>query len=218
MPIAWDADPPSAYPLIAQNTAAVAQTVKGQAAARVAPTLALAADWHRSIYRGVPLPVPYYTGEIRDTDPLFPELIAYDVVVGGLPGVRHTDVPAALATFEAAMHTLCGRIEVHIAVGAKPSSPAALAAVVRFAAFAHGEWVRIHPFANGNGRIARCWANFVALRYGLPAIVAIKPRPAALLYGQAARASMLGNHGPTGALFAALLNAALPGPSTDLAA
>lgn len=212
MPIAWDADPPSDFPLIARNAAAVARTIRGQAAARVAPTLTLAADWHRSIYRGVALPVPYYAGEIRDSDPSFPELIGYDVVVGGFPGVSHIDVPAALATFEAAVQTLCGRFDAQIPAGTKPPASADLAAVIRFAAFAHGEWVRIHPFANGNGRVARCWANLVALRYGLPAIAAIKPRPAALIYGQAARASMLGNHGPTEAFFAALLNAAIPGP------
>lgn len=212
MPIPWDDDPPSAFPLIAQNVAALAQTIQSQATARVVPTLILAADWHRTIYHGVPLPVPYYAGEVRDSDSSFPELIGYDVVVGGLPGVSHTDVPAALATFESAMQALCDRFDATIAAGSSPSSPINLAGVVRFAAFAHGEWVRIHPFANGNGRTARCWANFVALRYGLPAFATIRPRPANLLYGQAARASMLGNHAPTEALFAALLNATLPGP------
>lgn len=34
------------------------------------------------------------------------------------------------------------------------------------AAVVHGEWVRIHPYANGNGRIAGTWANWVATRYG----------------------------------------------------
>jgi len=210
MPIAWNADSPADYPLIAQNSAAVAQTILGQARARVVPSVDLAFDWHRSIYRGVALPVPYYAGEIRDSDPAFPELIGYDVQVGGLDGVNHADVPAALSAFESGIGTACARVDQATPVGSVPPSPAALAAVIRLAAFAHGEWVRIHPFANGNGRTARCWANFVTLRYGLPAIATIQPRPASLLYGQAARASMLGNHGPTQAMFAALLNAAVP--------
>ena len=33
-----------------------------------------------------------------------------------------------------------------------------LAAVAELAAWVHSEWVRIHPFANGNGRTARIWA------------------------------------------------------------
>jgi Fic family protein len=37
--------------------------------------------------------------------------------------------------------------------------------------------VRIHPFANGNGRTARLWANFIAMRYGLEAFVRVRPRP-----------------------------------------
>lgn len=211
MPIAWDADPPAAYALLAQNAAAVARTIAGQSHARVVPSVDLAFDWHRSIYQGVALPVSYYAGEMRDSDPAFPQLIGYDVQVGGLDGVNHADVPAALLAFESGMRTTCARLDQATPVGSVPPSPAALAAVIRLAAFAHGEWVRIHPFANGNGRTARCWANFVTLRYGLPAIATIQPRPVDLLYGQAARASMLGNHGPTQAMFAAMLNAALPG-------
>jgi fido (protein-threonine AMPylation protein) len=212
MPIPWDADPPSGYSLIAGNAADVARTIAAQAQTRVTPSLSLAYDWHRSIYRGVPLPVPYYAGEIRDSDASFPELIGYDVVVGSLPGVPHGDVPAALTAFEAGLGTVCSRLDAAIPAGSPPRSSATLTAVVRLAAQAHGEWVRIHPFANGNGRTARCWANFVSLRYGLPAIATIKPRPADVLYGQAARASMLGNHGPTEALFGAMLIGALPGP------
>jgi Fic family protein len=43
-----------------------------------------------------------------------------------------------------------------------------LAAVIDLCAWAHAEWVRIHPFGNGNGRTARVWANAPLMRYGLP--------------------------------------------------
>ena len=74
--------------------------------------------------------------------------------------------------------------------GARPATSAELATVVTLAAVAHGEWVRIHPYANGNGRVARVWANWVALRYGMAPFMRILPRPDGLLYGRAALASM----------------------------
>ena len=73
---------------------------------------------------------------------------------------------------------------------APPSTENELLAVIELAAIAHGEWVRIHPYANGNGRTARVWANWVAMRYGLPPFVRIKPRPDGLLYAQGAQRSM----------------------------
>lgn len=51
------------------------------------------------------------------------------------------------------------------------------AAIVAVYAWAHAEWVRIHPFANGNGRTARLWANSLAMRYGLPPFAGLRPRP-----------------------------------------
>lgn len=81
-----------------------------------------------------------------------------------------------------------------IAVGADPSTmaPQELHGVLTFCALLHGNWVRIHPFANGNGRTARVWANWAALRYGLPPFVTIKPGPGQA-YGAGAAASMAGD-------------------------
>ena len=53
-----------------------------------------------------------------------------------------------------------------------------LFAAAKVAAWAHGEWVRIHPFANGNGRVARLMANSILVRYGLPPVLRTRPRPA----------------------------------------
>jgi Fic family protein len=67
--------------------------------------------------------------------------------------------------------------------------------------------VRTHPFANGNGRTARLWAIWVAVRYGLPATVHPAQAPPA---GQqaAAFASMTttGRHALTAAVFGEMLN------------
>lgn len=59
---------------------------------------------------------------------------------------------------------------------------------------------RIHPFANGNGRTARLWANAIAMRFGLPPFVRIRPRPGGA-YGRAAAAAMTGDQRPTASLF-----------------
>jgi hypothetical protein len=58
----------------------------------------------------------------------------------------------------------------------------------------HGEWIRIHPFANGNGRTARLWANWAALRYGLPPFVRLRPRPEGIGYALASYAAMGRDH------------------------
>ena len=64
-----------------------------------------------------------------------------------------------------------------------------MSGVVELAAWAHGEWVRIHPFANGNGRTARLLANYVLVRFGFGPALTIRPRPDQP-YGEAARSSM----------------------------
>ena len=106
------------------------------------------------------------------------------------------------------MHAAVALLDAVVAVGAAPPTVEVLADVVQLCTFSHGEWVRIHPFANGNGRTARVWANWVALRYGLPAFVQIKPRPEGLAYQAAAMASMLDRHGDTELLFHQLLREA----------
>jgi Fic family protein len=59
-------------------------------------------------------------------------------------------------------------------------------------AWAYAEWIRIHPFANGNGRTARLWVNSIAMRYQLPPFLQLRPRPAAG-YGAAGAEAMRGN-------------------------
>lgn len=154
----------------------------------------MAQAWHRQIFQGVHLPVPYYAGEIRDSDPSYPELFGYEVAVGVHRGVGSRRVPAELAWLEKAMQEAASKLDAVIQVGSLPADKGELRAVLTFAAHAHGEWVRIHPFANGNGRIARLWANWCALRYGLPLFIRLRPRPKSADYAEAASDSMRGDH------------------------
>ena len=110
-----------------------------------------------------------------------------------------------------AIRSAVGKLDKQMPFGQKPADENELFAVIELAALAHGEWVRIHPFAHGNGRVARIWANWVAIRYGLPPFIRIKPRPAGLLYQQAAHEGMdrapahRGDHTTTTKLFLDLL-------------
>lgn len=206
MPIAWNSDPPGSDAQIVANLKRIGGQVVADAASRHPPTVAMAQEWHRETYRGVHLPVSDYAGGIRDSDPAHPELFGYEVSVGTAPGLSSADVPVALAGLEAGLRAVVARMDGVIAVGARPTTVAGLHATLEIAAIAHGEWVRIHPFANGNGRIARLWANWVAVRYGLPFFLALRPRPADLVYAAAAAASMRGDHRPMVVALLTLLN------------
>ena len=165
----------------------------------------MAQDWHRRTYKGVRLPVNYFAGEIRDSDTRYPELFGYEVIIGGSPGVPSRDVPSELARFEESIQQAVSRLDTVLPVGTRPQGTAELYAALTLCAYAHGEWIRIHPFANGNGRTARLWANWCAVRYALPAFVQLKPRPTGLGYAIAAARSMAGDHRPMVAEFDAML-------------
>ena len=212
MPVAWDDDPTGSAAQIEANIRAVGARIYLDAQRRDPPSLAMAQDWHRAVYAGVSLPVPYYAGEVRDSDRRFPELIDYEVQIGHARGVPAAQVPAELADLETRAHNAVIGPDRAIPVGQSPATPIELRAVLLLAASLHGEWVRIHPFANGNGRIARLWVIWVAARYGLPPFIRLKPRPAGVPYAAAALASMSRQHTPMAAVLGEMLNDHLIGP------
>ncbi len=208
MPTPWNEDPRGSEQQILANAAAVLGEIAAGAGHRGEPSIATAQEWHRRIYAGVRLPVPYYAGEPRDSDPAFPELQGYEVAVGRSRGVPSAQVPAALAGFEERARRAVAPLDRAIPAGTKPSQGTELRGVIALCAVLHGEWARIHPFANGNGRTARLWANWAALRYGLPPFVSVKPRPGDP-YALAAMASMGGDHSVAVAAFHQMLRAHL---------
>jgi fido (protein-threonine AMPylation protein) len=206
---AWE-EPPGCESLIEANVRHVLTTIARTSGRREQPTVAEAKRWHRDLYDGIPRPFHYYAGEIRDSDPRFPELIDYEVQVGDHRGVPCVLVPTTLEQFETRAQAAAARLDAAIARGAESHmlTSVQLHGVLTLCAVLHGEWVRIHPFANGNGRTARLWANWAALRYGLPPFVTIKPRPGQP-HGAAAMASMRGDHRVTLAVFDQMLRAYL---------
>jgi fido (protein-threonine AMPylation protein) len=85
-------------------------------------------------------------------------------------------------------------------------------AVIELAAWAHSEWVRIHPFGNGNGRTARLWANLLLMRYGLRPVLKLHPRPDGT-YADAGAMGMVGDIAALAALIRKRLDEAAPGAS-----
>jgi hypothetical protein len=211
----WSDDQPTDLPRIVANIAGLWPSVEADAKARTTPSLELALMWHQAIYDGVSVPDADYVGAIRDSDPAHPCLVDYEVGVGSAPGVLARDVPDALDAYIRAVRQVIASLDRAVPSATTPNEGPVVMATVRLCAYAHGEWVRIHPFANGNGRTARVWANWLAVRYGLPGFVRIKPRPEDALFAGAAAMSMRGDHRATEVLFVAMLNdaLALPQPS-----
>lgn len=216
----WDSDDPGDHPIIAANVRALLTHLQATSAGDP-PDSADVLNWHTRLYAGCSVPVPGYVGRFRG-DPGIPELVGYEVGVGpdladGLPervGVWSTQVSAEVADYLEGIRRAAAYVDDALG-GSGASTSDNLGLVVDLAAVAHGDWLRIHPFANGNGRMARVWAAWVALRYALPVFVTVKPRPDGLVYLRAATASMgrppafAGDHRPTAAVFADMLNAAL---------
>jgi fido (protein-threonine AMPylation protein) len=210
LPTPWNTDPPGSQATVRERLTTLALEMIDEAPRRPTPSVDMARGWHRRIFIGV-APLDAYAGNIRDSDPDLPDLFGYEVRVGNRPGLPSADVPQALDGFQRAVQQAAVVLDAAIAGGGAPSEPSELEAVLTLCGQAHGEWIRIHPFANGNGRTARLWSRWFALRYGLPPFVRLMPRPFGDLYAGAAAKSMDGDHGPTIRLFHTMLDIALKG-------
>jgi hypothetical protein len=134
MPVAWDNDNPTDAHQLARNVRSVLRQIVAEATDRRSPSIAMAQQWHRDLYRNIELPVDYYAGEIRDSDPNFPELFGYEVAVG-----EHLGVISALATFEMALTDAVAVVDDHLLDREATAEGAEL--YVTLVAVSHGEWI-----------------------------------------------------------------------------
>ena len=107
--------------------------------------------WHRDMYVGITTDPNYPLGEFRGST-ASRALRECDVAVGNVPGVMAERVGAELQRFERSITQWMVKLDAACPDGA--SDAATIADIAELAAFAHGEWVRIHPFADGNVRIS----------------------------------------------------------------
>jgi len=191
----WEKDSPQ----LRANLAEILEEIATAADQRKKPTVETARRWHALAMRNLEVSEARFIGAFRGE----PGLENVAVRVGSNYGVDPADVSEALKQFEAKLQMLVTELDADLPSGQKPNADQ-LAAIIDLCAWAHSEWVRIHPFANGNGRTARLWANFLAMRYGLPPFIRLRPRPNAS-YGQAGAKAMQGDWKPTSAVFHRLL-------------
>jgi len=198
----WDEDSPQ----LRKNLARVMEEVVRASEQRETPTLEAAKRWQTLIMEGLDVPSLRLVGVFRGET----GLENVQVRVGANYGVDSANVAEELTRFEAKLQTLVAALDSLLPISQEPDADQ-LAAIVDLCAWVHAEWVRIHPFANGNGRTARLWANGLAIRYGLPPFVRLRPRPNAG-YGDAGAKAMQGDWKPTAVVFYLLLDDFLNGP------
>ncbi len=201
----WDAD--SAQ--LEQNLLRVLETIRDNARRRTVLSVETARRWQAEILRDLATPDPRYVGRFRGES----NLEKVQVHVNGRFGVAARDVASALAAFERTIQPVIARLDALIPAGTDPNADE-LAAILEVCAWVHAEWIRIHPFANGNGRTARLWVNSIAMRYQLPPFLKPRPRPDAG-YGDAGAEAMRGNWQPTIAVFRKLLDDFLRSPAPE---
>jgi Fic/DOC family len=220
----WHEDDSKNLSLIQNNAAQLIIELRATAADRIMPTRDELCRWHAQLYAGCEVPVAGYVGHLRG-DPAVKELIDYEVGLGARlkdanlekMGVWARQVDEEMGGVLAGLHAVFAELDGRLPVGKAATKPDEVLALISFTALAHGECLRVHPFANGNGRIARLLVAFICLRYGLPMFLHIKPRPESEDYIRASRDSMgrppdfLGNHTTTTAVFARMLADVLTG-------
>lgn len=162
---------------------------------RLTPTVEQARNWHRNIMNGLTSPGRQYVGRFRGE----PGLKGCEVAISNCRGVSSDSVAVALKRFEEKLQKTVEALDELIKPGQDMSADD-VAAVIDLCAWVHSEWIRIHPFANGNGRTARLWANYIAMRYGLPPFARLRPRPDGG-YGVASAKAMEGQWQPTTRVF-----------------
>jgi hypothetical protein len=192
----WDKDSPR----LRANLGQVLKEIVLAAERREIPALEAARHWQSLMMEGLDVPDLRYLGAFRGE----PGLERTQVRVGASYGADSADVSEELTRFEAKLQALVAELDSLLPLGHDLDADQ-LAAVIDLCAWVHAEWVRIHPFANGNGRTARLWANSLAVRYGLPPFIRLRPRPNAG-YGDSGAKAMQGDWKPTAVVFRRLLS------------
>jgi hypothetical protein len=193
----WDEDSPE----LEGNLAAVLLALGESAIRRDVASADRFKAWHARTMEGLEVDDPAFVGRFRGED----GVRGIDVRVLECFGSPWHRVSADVTRFIDRVQRALDGLDALMPPGGIPATRDQLDAVILLAARAHARWVEIHPFVNGNGRTARMWANWILVRYGVPAFVRLRPRPDLPEYGEAGRAALCrGEFEPTVAAFHAM--------------
>lgn len=154
---------------------------------------------HRQLFaRLTPSGHPYFAGHYRGED--FPCLRDYAVKVPADPmvGIHYSGVQAAMMEFGQNLLAAASVLDQSFALpDAAVSQEEKLYSAVVIAARAFQELLTIHPYANGNGHIARFIVWLFLGRYGYwPTNWTIDPRPSVANYSAAISGHRRGSAAP----------------------
>lgn len=142
----WDADSER----LQNDLVNVLSRIRDVARRRETPTVEAARGWHKETMSGLKAPDPNCVGEFCGEAGIENR----GVGIGRHSGVPAGEVADALAKFQTTLRQAVGILDRLLPPGSEPDADG-IAAVLDLCAWAHAEWVRIHPFMNSNGRTAR---------------------------------------------------------------
>jgi fido (protein-threonine AMPylation protein) len=123
--------------------------------------LGLIEKFHREVFGDV---FPEFAGRLRGPAPRY---LPVNVHFGKFRGEAYEEVPTACGSlFDRVLILLRQLDDLQESLDRNEFDDE----VLKVAAYVHCEFVRIHPFRNGNGRIARMCINYFAGRCGMLAV------------------------------------------------
>lgn len=147
-------------------------------------------EWHRLAFSAV-VPIAYYAGHYRQDDPTRP-CLGRNVGVDGIAGTDFRHVTVVTGSLIEAFRRELVSFDIHWDSLVPAQRALRLSQML---AVAIAEYVRIHPFLNGNGRTSRLLWTWGLLRYGLPPQCRVGHRPPPP-YDTIMREAMRGNPAP----------------------
>lgn len=164
--------------------------------------------WHGMLFRAF-VPLDYYAGNCRGVEVTKP-CLAVDVGVsspaGMAPGASFLHVRAWLDQLFDQFGLDLGSLELRWGQLVPADRATQLAIVI---ANLVGGFIQLHPFINGNGRTSRLLWRWSLLRFGVPPLCCIHPRPDPP-YSAVMAAAMRGNYQPLVLYILSHLNAHPP--------
>lgn len=181
-------EPPEKLAAIAKGAEAIFQFIQKHNPQRYLLGHGDIKDWHLKLFKDV-VPVPYFAGHYRCDDQSRP-CLNEDVGVGSISGAPFAQVPGLMNEFSKHMQLYTQQTDNFC--DRQSNKVQKLQAAAQMAAFAATQIIHIHPFLNGNGRIARLTANFFFNRYGFRMPFYIERPSPNTEYGPASRDAMAG--------------------------